>query len=358
MISSRRGAENFPPVVIHQTEPVAVIRRTEIIPDAIRNSVLNQQGNNIIHPVLPVFQFAMPDRPEFTAPEDLVRMSAHELECGLKSVPQICLIHPFKQSIITGFLTDCLPELPVFADSGRIFHTPVVKQRRSLKNTTLMREFKRRISMKRINNVPVVKQTKIFQCIRTVPAGAPDNDLPRRIELAQRPDRLPGESVPKFRIDVAYFVQQLKRNSRTVMEPPFKFHPERDETPFQFRIVQQRHRFRNIAIVADRLMQIQHNIQTVCFTPADKLRDPCENTVPVPVRRLLQYDLIKSEPDMIHAVRCNAGHIRFCDIGVKMLKIADRKLEFPLLRQHVEPLVIGQPSADPHPVRKTGEPLR
>ena len=78
-------AENFPAVIVHEAEPVAVVRRAQIVPRAVRNAVLLQQENDVVHPVFPPDQLAVANRPELTAPKNAVGMRLSEGKRGASS---------------------------------------------------------------------------------------------------------------------------------------------------------------------------------------------------------------------------------------------------------------------------------
>ena len=63
----------------------------------------------------------------------------------------------------------------------------------------------------------------------------------------------------------------------------------------------------------------------------------------------LQHDLIKTQANVVKPERSYVCNIIFADVGAKMLLIPDgQRIDF-FARDHMEPLIIGKPSANPHP---------
>ena len=136
------------------------------------------------------------------------------------------------------------------------------------------------------------------------------------------------------------------------MPAPFDLQPEIDEALLERGVFQQGDRFGDVAVVADRLVEVQYGVQTVFPTPAEKFVDFPEERFARDSRRGFQHDLIESEADVIHPPRGDSSDILFGDVAFEVLHVADGDGVAPRFREHVETFVIGQPPADAHATAK------
>ena len=93
------------------------------------------------------------------------------------------------------------------------------------------------------------------------------------------------------------------------------------------------------------------------LAPLDKAVDALQHALAPDAGRFLQHDLVKAQPDMIHAHAGDVVDVPFGDIGIEVLQVALRDRHAPLVGQHVESLVVGQPAADSHAALKAPDLL-
>ena len=104
-----------------------------------------------------------------------------------------------------------------------------------------------------------------------------------------------------FRRNISYFIKQFKCDRIRVMPAPFDFPPEGDETLLQRGILEQGDRFGDIAVVADRLVEVEHHAEVIFPAPAEKFADFPEYRFPPDARSGFQYNLVEAEPDMVNS---------------------------------------------------------
>ena len=125
--------------------------------------------------------------------------------------------------------------------------------------------------------------------------------------------------------------------------------PELHELLLKPLVVQKLDFLLDIAVVADRLVKVQHHVQTRVTAPPHKIVEMGKNLLAEISVLVEQHDLIEADPDMIHPHRGDVLHVVLGDIGGEVLVVADRQRAAPLVGKNVEPLVVRQPPADPHP---------
>ena len=121
------GRQNFSVVVIDKAETVSVIRRAQIVPDAILNAVFFKHRNYIPHIIFARAHRSVPDCAEFTAPKNFVWMFLCKVESGLEHFPQGLLVHARKLFIRAQVGADTLSVFLIRGNVGRIMHNPVVE---------------------------------------------------------------------------------------------------------------------------------------------------------------------------------------------------------------------------------------
>ena len=201
----------------------------------------------------------------------------------------------------------------------------------------------------------IIKSRQRGKCPGGIPAGASHDDPSPGIHFPNRFYRAEREIVPQFRRNVAHLIEQFKRNGIPLMPPSFQLQPQSDETLLERLILQQRNRFGDVAAVADCLVEIQHDMQMIFSTPVEKLLDLPENRFPPDSRRGFQYDLIESEPDVIHSPGGDPPDVILGDVALKVFQISNRDRMTPRFRKHMKSLVIGQPAADSHSAAESGK---
>ena len=158
--------KDFPGIIVHETETVAVVRRAEVIPGTIRNPVFPAQRNDIAHVIFAVFEFAMTDRPEFAAPEDFIRMRSGKFNDRGQHPAEKFLVHDFQIRICILISVNESVKIAVASDIAGIRHGPVVIQGPRIQNALLMREFIWSVAVKGINNIRIIMDFQRFQAVR------------------------------------------------------------------------------------------------------------------------------------------------------------------------------------------------
>ena len=142
------------------------------------------------------------------------------------------------------------------------------------------------------------------------------------------------------------------------MEAFFKFNPEGDETVLEFGVVEECDRFRNVAVVADGLVEIEDGVQSVLFAPGYEVRDELEHAVAVVIRGIFHDNLVESETDVVEPIGGDPDDVLFGDVAFKVFEIADGERQFPFVGKDVETFVVCEPSADAHAAGEAGEAFR
>ena len=104
-------------------------------------------------------------------------------------------------------------------------------------------------------------------------------------------------------------------------------------------------------------MHIEDDIQIVLRAPIHKIDHVRYDFFAIYSRivMLLDYNLIEAKPDMIHLHLGDIPYIPLSYILPEMLQVPYGYVHSPVFRQHIESLVICQPSADSHTTFKAFE---
>lgn len=164
-----------------------------------------------------------------------------------------------------------------------------------------MRELIRRIHMERVDHAVVVPELELGQRVRRIPVGRADHDPARRIDRPDRLQRTVGERIPFLGVHIAHFVQQLEGEAGLVVITALKREPQRNEAVLKPRIVEKRHLLLDVAVVPNRLVKIEHDVEPVLLAPAHEVVNLPERPLAVPAGRLFQNDLVKAKTDVIEA---------------------------------------------------------
>ena len=202
--------------------------------------------------------------------------------------------------------------------------------------------------MERVHHARVVPYPQILELPRRVPARGADHHPAVVVELTDGLERTVSKAVPLLGIDVAHLVQELEGNLRRVVEAALDLKPERHETVLQLGRIEQLPLLRDVAVVADRFVEVEDGVDLVLAAPADELHELPHRPLAVLAGRLLQHDLVEAKADVVEAPHLDASHVAFGDVRVEVCEVALRDVEALVHGQHVEPLVVRKPPAHAH----------
>ena len=211
--------------------------------------------------------------------------------------------------------------------------------------------------MERIDNVRIVINTEILKIATRIPFCGADDYPTSRIDCTDCLDSPVSQVIPQFGINIEHLIQQFEHYIRVVCKSLFKLHPDIDETALEFRIVHKGKFLLDIAVIAECLMHIEDDIQIVLLAPIHKIDHMGYDFFAIYSRiiMLLDYNLIEAKPDVVHLHLGDISDIPFSYILPEMLQVPNGYVHSPVFRQHIESLVVRQPSADSH---TTFEPLK
>ena len=250
-----------------------------------------------------------------------------------------------------------LQRLPHEGRAG-VRHLVILVERTRLQHAALVREVVRGVHVERVDNARVVPDLEDGELVRRVPARGADHHPAVGVHFADRLERAVRKAVPLRRVDVAHLVQELEGDLGRVVEAALDLQPERHEAVLQLGRVEELHLLRDVAVVADRLVEVEDGVDLVLAAPADELHELPHRPLTVLAGRLLEHDLVEAEADVVEAPHLDALHVALGDVRVEVGEVALRDVEALVLGQHVEPLVVREPAAHAHADRESRPFLR